>query len=246
MTLFFELFENIPRQGPGSKKTTERAFNFLKEYLPENPEILDIGCGCGMQTKELVSLTKGNIVAFDNHSPFLEKIDRWAKENNLSDRLRTVNGDMKKLDFPENYFDLIWSEGAVYIMGFDEGLKSWGRYLKQGGVMAVSHISWIKENPPTEIEKYWQKEYPEIADDKAYRKTIEKNGYELLGSFVLPKSDWMENLYGPLGKKVEEFRITYKDREGAAELFDAIDGEIEMYEKYGDWYGYIFYIMRKI
>ena len=32
---------------------------------------------------------------------------------------------MDALDFPEHNFDIIWSEGAIYIMGSEAGLRQW-------------------------------------------------------------------------------------------------------------------------
>jgi len=64
--IFFEIFEALPRQGPGDEKSTRKAFKKLGE-LPDRPEILDVGCGTGVQTLALAKLTPGKITAFDNH-----------------------------------------------------------------------------------------------------------------------------------------------------------------------------------
>ena len=49
MEYFFELFGDLPRQGPGCGEATLRALELLKD-LPPQPKVLDIGCGSGMQT----------------------------------------------------------------------------------------------------------------------------------------------------------------------------------------------------
>jgi hypothetical protein len=41
MEYFYELFESLPRGGPGDNKSTRRAFNTIPEP-PEQPFILDI------------------------------------------------------------------------------------------------------------------------------------------------------------------------------------------------------------
>jgi len=69
----FTLHEGLPRQGPGSSECTRKAFSFLSG-LPARPEILDIGCGAGMQTIELARLCPGcRITAVDIHQPFLAR-----------------------------------------------------------------------------------------------------------------------------------------------------------------------------
>ena len=32
---------------------------------------------------------------------------------------------MEDLPFESSYFDLIWSEGAIYNIGFEKGIKTW-------------------------------------------------------------------------------------------------------------------------
>jgi hypothetical protein len=44
MEYFYELFEALPRGGPGDEEFTRRAFNTIPNP-PERPLILDIGCG---------------------------------------------------------------------------------------------------------------------------------------------------------------------------------------------------------
>ena len=76
---FWEVHSNLPREGPGDNESTKKAYLMLKD-LPENPRILDIGCGPGMQTIELAKLSGGQIVAVDNHQPFLEQLKITLKK----------------------------------------------------------------------------------------------------------------------------------------------------------------------
>ena len=95
------------------------------------------------------------------------------------------NCSMTEMDFEENSFDIIWSEGAIYIMGFREGLENWKRFLKPGGYLVVSEASWLIDNPPEEILKFWEVEYPgmkridqnlEIVRNLNYKMIAEKSG----------------------------------------------------------------------
>lgn len=62
---------------------------------------------------------------------------------------------MDNLPFREEELDLIWSEGAIYNIGFERGLNEWRKYLKTGGYIAVSEISWFTEQRPAEIHNFW-------------------------------------------------------------------------------------------
>lgn len=106
--VFWELHNALPREGPGDNESTRKAYLMLKG-LPENPRILDIGCGLGMQTIELAKSANGRIDAFDNHQPFLEDLKRRAEKEEVSKKIRTVNGDMFALNYENSSFDLIWS-----------------------------------------------------------------------------------------------------------------------------------------
>ena len=79
MQYFYELFEALPRGGPGDEESTRRAFNSIPK-LSEQPLILDIGCGHGVQTIELAKISKGTIIALDNHQAFLNKLIKKAKD----------------------------------------------------------------------------------------------------------------------------------------------------------------------
>lgn len=120
--IFFEIFELLPRQGPGDDASTKKAFQKLTE-LPKSPEILDIGCGVGKQTLDLAKLTPGKIIAFDNHSPFIEILKRNISRAGYSNRVNWVVGDMASMDFVDKSYDLIWSEGSAFIMGLKTRLN---------------------------------------------------------------------------------------------------------------------------
>ena len=58
--IFFELYEGLPRQGPGNRASAERALAMCAG-LPEFPRMLDLGCGTGGQTLYLAELLGGPI-----------------------------------------------------------------------------------------------------------------------------------------------------------------------------------------
>ncbi|MCK5581393.1 MAG: class I SAM-dependent methyltransferase, partial [Candidatus Omnitrophica bacterium] len=73
----YELCELLPRGGPGDNESTRRAFDAIPK-LSEQPLILDIGCGPGMQTLELAKISKGKITALDNYQGFLDILMKKA------------------------------------------------------------------------------------------------------------------------------------------------------------------------
>lgn len=243
--LFFEVHKDLPREGPGSDASTSRALAQLVGLSP-NPLILDVGCGPGMQTLALSRLTGGKIIAVDTHQPFLDDLNRRAHQVGLDDHIVTRNQSMFALDFVEASFDAIWSEGAIYIIGFEAGLRAWQRFLKPGGYAAVSELTWLRPNPPLEIRTYWEQEYPAIGDLKQNLARVQAAGYRPLGHFVLPPSDWMDPYYTPLEARLEMLRQKYS--QDAAVLAQLVEHqrEIDLFRQYHEWYSYIFYTMQAI
>ena len=241
--IFFEIFELLPRQGPGDDASTKKAFQKLTE-LPKSPEILDIGCGVGKQTMTLAKLTSGKITALDNHSPFIEILKRNISQAGYSSRVKCVVGDMASMDFVDKSFDLIWSEGSVFIMGFENALKSWRRLLRPGGYMAVSELVWFKEDAPKEIKDFFAKEYPPMKHYKHIYHIIESAGYKMVDYFPLPDRSWWTDYYTPTEKVIAEMKVKYKGNNDAQPTFDALQREMDMHKKYRKYYGYGFYIMQ--
>lgn len=60
--------------------------------------------------------------------------------------------------------DLLWAEGAIYNIGFSKGIQAWKSFLRPGGVLVVSDLTWLRGSdlPPEEIRQHWQSEYPDI------------------------------------------------------------------------------------
>ena len=156
--IFFEVFEPLPRQGPGSRASAKRALD-LCTALPPAPAILDLGCGAGGQTFHLAELTSASIVAVDNHAPNIERLVAGARERGLSERIRAMVGDISKPNHPTASFDLIWSEGALYNIGIENALKLYAPLLRPGGYMAFTEAVWRKENPPKAVKASFE-EYP--------------------------------------------------------------------------------------
>ena len=243
--LLFEIYESLPRQGPGDAESTKKAFLKLAE-LPQNPVILDIGCGNGSQTITLAKLTSGKIIAIDNHAPFIEQLKHKALQNGYADRILGIVEDMNSLDFPPACFDLIWSEGAAYIMTFERALLVWKQLLRHQGYLVISELVWFKKEAPPEIKEYWAQEFPDIKHFEQYYAIVENLGYRLIDYFPLPGQSWWTDYYTPVEKKLAEMKTKYRDNPDANAAFDSFQLEIEMHRKYADYYGYGFYIMQKI
>ena len=213
--------------------------------LPPNLDILDVGCGAGKQTLDLADIAPCTITAVDNHAPFLETLQRNTDLGDRPGAVRTVLGDMAALDFPPASFDLIWSEGAAYIMGFAEALRAWRPLLRPKGGIVISEIAWFKKDPPLELRIFFEAECPGMKLVEDHVPIIEAAGLDLVGHFVLPDRSWWTDYYEPLEAVCAAMRGQHSGDAQAAGLLDALQTEIGMHRKHAAFYGYVFWVMRR-
>lgn len=244
--LLIDLHKRAKRQGPGGDTETKKTID-LAMIDPSVPlKLADIGCGTGSSAMLLARLLNAQITAVDFLPDFLEVLETNARNQGLAERLSTVNCSMDNLPFNDEEYDIIWSEGAVYNIGFEKGIREWKRFLKTGGLLVVSEITWLTLTRPSELQKYWESEYPEIDTASSKIRVLEKNGYLPAGYFVLPEHCWLDNYYRPMQDGFGEFLNRNGNSKDARAIVAAEKNEIALYEKYKSYYSYGVYIARKI
>jgi len=243
--LICNYYSNLERQGPGSPEVTLKALSFI-DNLKDNSLIADIGCGSGGQTMVLAEHTQGNIKGIDLFPVFINLFNRNVKKLNYQDRVKGIVCSMDNLPFDNEELDLMWSEGAIYNIGFERGLNEWRKFLKTGGYVAVSEVSWFTDERPEEIDKYWMNAYPEIDTIPNKAAQMQKAGYIPVATFILPENCWTEHFYEPQVNVQKIFLEKNTGNKAAAEFIANQQHETKLYYKYKDYYGYVFYIGKKI
>ncbi len=245
VNLICEYFSSLERQGPGSPEVTAKALSFISD-LSDKSCIADIGCGTGGQTMVLANLTQCHITAIDLFPAFIDLFNDNAGKLKVHNRVKGVVGSMDNLPFRDDELDLIWSEGAIYNIGFERGLIEWRKFLKTGGYIAVTEVSWFTNDRPSEINTFWQDAYPAIDTIPNKIAQMQQSGYIPVASFILPENCWIENFYIPQIEAQKSFLQKYKGNPTAENLVAYQRHEAEIYRKYKEYYGYVFYIGRKI
>jgi SAM-dependent methyltransferase len=243
--LICDYYSLLERQGPGSPEVTVKALGFTGN-LTDRSVIADIGCGTGGQTMILAENTKGAITGIDLFPAFIDLFTMNAGKRNLQDRVKGVVGSMDDLPFQSEELDLIWSEGAIYNIGFERGLREWKKYLKSGGYIAVTDASWFTEERPDEINAFWQDAYPEIDTISNKIARMQENGYIPVACFILPENCWTEHFFDPQVESQKIFLEKYEGNQTAAELVANQRHEAQLYSRYKEYYGYVFYIGKKM
>lgn len=243
--VFFEVYGSLPRQGPGNRACAARALE-LCSALPRSPSILDLGCGVGGQTLLLADLLPtAAIVAVDSHAPGIERLRSTVGACGLATRVRAEVGDMASLALPPGSFDLVWSEGALYNLGLQRALRVCHDLLRPGGYLAFTDAVWLVEDPPAEVRRAFEADYPtmgSVHDDLA---AILAGGFELIGHFTLPDAAWWDDFYTPMEARIAALRTKYAGDTEALAALDQLATEPEMHRRHGDAYAYEFFVARR-
>mgnify|MGYP001254033428 FL=1 len=245
LNLICDYFGGLERQGPGSSESTIRALSFIDNLSCES-EIADLACGTGGQTMILAQNTKGTITGLDIFPDFIGKFNTNAEKLGLQNRVKGIVGSMDNLPFQNEEFDVIWSEGAIANIGFEKGLNYWKGFLKKNGYIAVTYESWFTDERPAEIEKWWLDAVPEISTIGQNILIMQKAGYVPVAAFILPENCWIDNYFIPQKPRQEEFMKKYAGNRTVEDFIGFMRREAELYSKYKQYYGYVFYIGKKI
>ena len=194
----------------------------------------------------LAQNTEATITALDLYAGSIDKLNATAGKLGLQNRVKGIVGSMDNLPFQNDEFDLIWSEGAIANIGFEKGLNHWKEFLKKDGYVAVTYESWFTDERPAEIEKWWLDAVPEIGTIGHNISIMQKTGYIPVAAFTLPENCWINNYLIPQKARQEEFLKKHTGNKTVEDMIALMRREADLYSKYKQYYGYVFYIGKKM
>jgi SAM-dependent methyltransferase len=235
------LFGGMEKLGPGSNADTLHVLRLLPART--FGVVVDAGCGTGRQTLALARELGTAIDAVDTHQPFLSDLARRAAEANLAHLVHLHCLDMKDIPQVFHDVDLLWSEGAAYNIGFAAALAAWAPALAPRGLAVVSELSWLTDQPPAEAREFFASCYPAMQSVAQNRAVAAAAGYRLLATHTLPREAWTSGYYDVLAPRAQKLL----DHPSAAVRSFAAETvrEIEVFERCGDSYGYVFYVLQR-
>jgi ubiquinone/menaquinone biosynthesis C-methylase UbiE len=216
------VLEEIEQARTGFLKYTRKAF--LRLDHQERPQILDIGCGSGIPTIELAKLSNGEVTGIDIDQSCIDELSRKIRKEALSNRVKGISLSMFEMEYPDETFDIIWSEGAIRTIGFVKSLIQWRRFLKRNGYLVI----------------HCQTKY---ATDALSH--IPKHGYNLKEIVQLPPDAWWIEFYQPIEEKMSILLHKYRKSSDALKLLEQLQREIIMVKKNPRNFRSSFYIMKK-
>jgi serine/threonine-protein kinase HipA len=231
-----QLFQGLARKGPGSDASTLRALSLCR--LPEKPRVADLGCGSGASTLVLARALDVPILALDANGLALDDLWEAARTLGLGHLVQPRCGDLADPGIEPRSLDLLWSEGAIYHLGWSAGLRAWREHVRPQGMLALTEATWFTGDPPKAAREAWAAWYPGMGtEDENLGRDL---GLDVIGHFRLPPQDWWA-YFEPL----EARSRTLPECPERSECIAHLRAEIELYRRLGEHYGYAFYLLRR-
>ncbi len=157
----------------------------------ENEDILDIGCGGGVNVKRFLEMTDGKVYGLDYSEISVEESTNLNKEAIDGGYCDIIQGSVSDLPFDNNTFDIVTAFETVYFWpDFVNDLKEVHRVLKEDGIIFICNESIPNEEDDRQkelIELLDMKIYSEITMDQA----LKSAGFSDVISFRKKGTDWV-------------------------------------------------------
>ena len=171
-----------------------KVFKYLKEVISiKNPQILDLGCGTGISTRQLTPL--GTVTGCDPDPKMLAA----AKRHKIPKGIIYVVGSAHKLPFNDSTFDVVAAFAAFHWFNDKKSIKEIKRVLKPDGIIFIVNRtglrSWGEGYRRTIIKSIGQMISPFREDVYKPELDIKKNGFKkvVVKSWKYPETYTLPN-----------------------------------------------------
>ena len=237
MADFMHVFAGLDMWGPGSEAAIAKALR----AIPDRPSsILEIGCGNGVATMQLLARTDAKIHATDTALDALDRLRAKLKAVDAEERVCVQHADMGSLEQPKAPYDAIWCEGSAYIIGVERALHEWRALLRPGGTLVYSDMVWRTPHAGNAIKAFWASEYPRMAAVDTHIRQAKKAGWRVITHFDMGP-DAMDNYYGPLAARLDDLA----DDLAGHRVLDDLRAELRAYQEGREQFGYEMFVLQR-
>ncbi|MBL7142502.1 MAG: methyltransferase domain-containing protein [Candidatus Pacebacteria bacterium] len=177
------------------------SFQFLYKLLAKNCQdkiILDYGCGNGVHSVFPVKMGAEKVIGIDLSESSLKIARERAKQGGMADKTEFLAMDCEKMDFPDNYFDVIFDGGTFSSLDLNKAYPELFRVLKPEGILIG--IETFGHNPFTNLKRKinkligkrtgWAAEHifqtKDLKEAKKYFREIEVHYFHLKSWLAFP------------------------------------------------------------
>ncbi len=167
--------------------------------IPENPTVLDVGCGTGISTFELMKKAqgRGKFYGIDISQKMIDLARAKAADLGYSNA-EFFKGDAERLEFPESSFDLVLSNQVFhFLLNKQKALDEMFRVLKPMGQAALVFFGESSGREIVEIydrirsrhTEYSLPESPKLVGLKETHELFDKSGFKKTRIFPMQTID---------------------------------------------------------
>ena len=190
----------------------------------KKPRILDIGCGSGVPTIELARLCDGVVIGIDVDAGQLVVFCQNVQEAGMQYRVAAVRCSMMQVPFSDNAFDIVWAEGSIALIGFQEGLRRWRCLIRPSGYLVL---------------------HDNVDNITGKQKWIDECGYRLIDHFIIGKDVWWDIYYRPLQEKIRSYAGKADRSNDETKTMHALKLEIDQFHSNPAYHGSAFFIIQR-
>lgn len=205
MSDFYDLFSALPRQTVGSDASTRAALARVRDHLPRHRPsmVADFGCGTGRASLVLAHELGCTVTALDIRPCALERLAVEAERQGLAERIHPVRADLAAPPLAPDSLDLIWCEGAAFVLGVERSCREWAPLLRPGGWLVFSDLVWGAA-PDEETQAFMAELGADPPTRDGLLNAVRAAGLEPRHTFTLPEADWWDEYYIPLAELLEK------------------------------------------
>lgn len=182
---FGNLSKNYDKARKGSP--AESIDYIFKKIGKEKPYILDIGCGTGIATEQLLE-NGAEAIGTDIDAEMI----RLAKADNRY-RIEYQVAPAEKQPFASNRFDAVTAFSAFHWFASKAALDEIKRVLKPGGVFFAinkNEIGDFKKKNKEILQQFIDREIPDVKKEYDPKRVLQRNGFQSVEERAFPVTEY--------------------------------------------------------
>ncbi|MDP3991299.1 MAG: class I SAM-dependent methyltransferase [Candidatus Colwellbacteria bacterium] len=128
-------------------------YKLLKRYVP-GKKVLDYGCGHGMHSIQIAKMGAKEVIGIDLSEESLKIAEERRMKYEVSN-VRFTKMDAEALEFPDNFFDIVFDGGTFSSIELEKGLQEIHHILKPGGLLIG--IETLGHHPLANLKRWLNK-----------------------------------------------------------------------------------------
>ena len=238
---FAEIYENTEILSPVDR----RSWEFIGKTCRLSPasRVMELASGKGAFAFYLAKNFGCRVDCFDINSEFVDYCAVRATDLGLASRLRFTCCSVDDLEIEREVYDLGVCLGSLYLFR-EAGWRVLMKGVGKQGYLAISDLFCRKVPPPPEVMQVFFEEEGPLPTLEYVRHWYTDRGLRVLQERECTREAWRE-YYDSMDRMLSTLAVRCRsDQERQAEIKEAFR-EVSVARKYGEYLGYMMFIMRK-